>query len=151
MFAGMQDAVRKCLYSMMGLPFNGELPKPFSGTYWESVYEEGVTELTSLLRPDWEATWSANQSSWSLKAVLRIQTRGHEYAASLSKQHLMALSRDTIVNAIRVVFLSMAKRWKLEHAQDGEKVKKERNLYAKKSGRKRNVSNCGCPAPSHTD
>lgn len=143
-----QDAVRKCLYSMMGLPFNGDLPKPCSaGTYWEAIYEEGATESTSLLRPDWTSTWSDNQRSWSLRATVRIQTRGHEYASSLSKEHLTSLSRDTIVDAIRVVFLSMVKRWKLANASDGAAIKKKRNLYAKKCQRKRNVSELRCAAP----
>ncbi len=133
---------------MMGISFGGVLPEPCSrpGVFWEHVFEDDddgqpAPEATIFLRPDWDRSWSENQRGWSYKTATRIQQRGHEYSSSLSKERLATIARDTIVDAIRVVFISMVKRWKLESGgPTGAAAKKKRNEYAKITGRKRIVS-----------
>lgn len=130
------------------MSFGGTLPTPCKrpGVFWEHIFEEDDdgepgTEPTTFLRPDWDRPWTENQRGWSYKTATRIQQRGHEYSSSLTKERLATTARDTIVDAIAVVFASMVKRWKLESGgKVGEAAKKKRNEYAKISGRKRTVS-----------
>ncbi|KAH9850176.1 hypothetical protein C2E23DRAFT_887610 [Lenzites betulinus] len=137
----LQDAIRTCLFSLMGITSKNPLPEPMQleGTWWEAVYNGSGNNITSesLLRPHWSRPWANNEAGWSLKVAIRIQRRGTEYTTALSQEHLASLSRERITDALRVVFLSMAKRWKMENGGEGAAAKKERNLQAKSKARKK--------------
>ncbi|KAH9847643.1 hypothetical protein C2E23DRAFT_863160 [Lenzites betulinus] len=137
----LQDAIRTCLFSLMGITSKNPLPEPMpsEGTWWEAVYSGSGDNITSesLLRPHWARPWANNEAGWSLKVAIRIQRRGTEYTTALSQEHLASLSRERITDALRVVFMSMAKRWKMENGGEGQAAKKERNKQAKSNARKK--------------
>ncbi|OSD04073.1 hypothetical protein PYCCODRAFT_1424325 [Trametes coccinea BRFM310] len=106
----LHDTVRKCMYSMMGICPGGVLPEP--------VAQAGV-----------------NKKGWLLEVTQRIQHSGHKYSNALSREHLNALSHETITRAVKVVFHTMVKNWRMQADHNGEDAKKMRNLQAK-------INNC---------
>ncbi|KAH9856061.1 hypothetical protein C2E23DRAFT_882193 [Lenzites betulinus] len=141
----LQDTVRTCLYSLMGVTAKTPLPKPceLQETWWEAAYtrdteDNDMITKESLLRPQWGLPWTENEAGWSLKVAVRIQSRGTEYTTALTQEHLASLSRETVIGAIRAVFMSMAKRWKMESAgEHGEEQRQLRNSLAKCKMRKK--------------
>ncbi|KAI9063736.1 hypothetical protein FKP32DRAFT_1571247, partial [Trametes sanguinea] len=142
----LHDAVRKCLYSMMGICPGGALPEPvaLAGVHWEYIPSgppdhplAPQREEDSFLRPDWERPWKVNKKGWLLEVTQRIQRSGHKYTNALSREHLSELSHETIARAVKVVFQTMVKNWRMQSEDNGEDTKKARNLQAKISNRKR--------------
>ncbi|KAH9889469.1 hypothetical protein C8Q73DRAFT_793667 [Cubamyces lactineus] len=141
----LHDAVRKCLYSLMGISTSEKLPRPLGGgTFWESrpmsPQREGLdgeTLMESILRPDWDRPWAVNKKGWVYRATSRIKANGHDYTSALSQEQLESLSRDTIDHTIQVVFKNLVRNWKLQTEGNGMAQKQARNLSQKMNGRKK--------------
>ncbi|KAL7279487.1 hypothetical protein ACG7TL_007330 [Trametes sanguinea] len=143
----LHDAIRKCLNSIMGICPGGDLPQPVAmgGVYWEYIPSGPLGDLNapahreedSFLRPDWDRSWKVNKKGWLLEVTQRIQRSGHKYTNALSREHLNALSHESIARAVKVVFHTMVKNWRMQVDEEGHDAKKMRNLNAKKYNRKR--------------
>ncbi|KAI0372089.1 hypothetical protein BV20DRAFT_1051248 [Pilatotrama ljubarskyi] len=139
----LHSAVRICLYAMMGIAPGADLPRPPSlqGVFWEKRYhkddETGEFTEESLLRPDWDWSWTANRKGWLYRATSRIKEHGDKYSTSLSRAHLDSLPREAIDKAIGVIWKTLVRNWKLQTEDDGEEKKLTRNQCQKINNRKK--------------
>ncbi|OSD03377.1 hypothetical protein PYCCODRAFT_1466770 [Trametes coccinea BRFM310] len=138
----LQDAIRKCLCSIMGIAqSSSELPAPIGdGTFWEFIESEdseadGGPER--WLRPDWDRPWAANKDGWLIEVIMRIRTRGDSYVTSLSKEHLKSLSDEAYTSAIKSSFDTMVRKWQSKTSQRGKSAKETHLIRNKINNRKR--------------
>ncbi|CDO72300.1 hypothetical protein BN946_scf184970.g152 [Trametes cinnabarina] len=151
----LQDAIRKCLCSIMGIAqSSSELPAPIGdGMFWEFVggedcEAEGGRER--WLRPDWDRSWGANKDGWLIDVITRIRTCGDSYVTSLSKEHLRSLSDEAYTAAIRSSFDTMVRKWQSKTSQKGKSAKEIHLVKNKINNRKRAASRSTLPLIHHT-